>query len=88
MVLTIIYLKNLERPWLLRRDDGVYEQHCHFKSYNKALKVKNLIEIGKYPCKKDEKYAVQRLLTEEEFKKLDKKDRYYNSGVYRMAKFR
>ena len=38
-----------------------------------------LIDAGKYPYCKDYKMAMQRLLTEEEFKRLRKKDRYFNS---------
>jgi hypothetical protein len=69
---------NFERSFLLKRSDGEYEQHCHFKTKKEALKVKNLIEINKYPKNKDQKYAMQRLLSEEEFKNLDKKDKYHN----------
>jgi len=55
MKLTLRYIPNLERPWLLKREGGAYEQHAHFF-----------------------KIAMQRLLTEEEFKSLEKKQRYIN----------
>lgn len=67
-----------ERPWLVVRVGGSYEQHAHLKTKTDALKVRNLIDVGKYPYCKDYKIAMQRLLTEEEFKKLDKKQRYFN----------
>ncbi|ERT60648.1 hypothetical protein HMPREF1253_0044 [Peptoniphilus sp. BV3C26] len=60
------------------RVGGKYEQHAHLKTKTDALKVRNLIDVGKYPYCKDYKIAMQRLLTEEEFKKLDKKLRYFN----------
>ena len=68
-----------ERPWLLKREGGEYEQHAHLKTKKDAIKVRNLIDIGKYPYCKDYKIAMQRILTEEENKKLDKKERYFNS---------
>lgn len=67
-----------ERPWLVVRVGGKYGQHSHLKTRKDALKVRNLIDVGKYPYSKDYKIAMQRLLTEEEFKKLDKKQRYHN----------
>lgn len=69
-----------ERPWLLVRVDGDYSQHAHLKSKSDCIKVRHLIDINKYPYNKDFKIAMKRLLTEEEFKKLDKKQRYYNSN--------
>ncbi|MDD7319288.1 MAG: hypothetical protein PUG74_11550 [Prevotellaceae bacterium] len=67
-----------ERPWLIKRVGGKYEQHAHLRTKKDALKVRNLIDCGKYPYNKKYKIAIQRLLTEEEFKSLDKKDRYFN----------
>lgn len=67
-----------DRPWLVVRVGGKYEQHAHLKTKNDAVKVRSLIDLGKYPYCKDYKIAMQRLLTEEEFKKLDKKLRYFN----------
>ncbi|MBU5669483.1 hypothetical protein KQI68_06480 [Peptoniphilus sp. MSJ-1] len=67
-----------ERPWLIVRENGEYEQHAHLKSKKDALKVRNIIDRWVYPYCKDYKIAVQRLLTEEEFKSLDKKQRYFN----------
>ena len=67
-----------ERPWLIVREDGEYSQHAHMRTKKEALKVRNLIDRWVYPYNKNYKTAVQRLLTEEEFKSLDKKDRYFN----------
>lgn len=69
-----------ERPWLIAREDGEYSQHAHLRTKQEALKVRNLIDRWVYPYNKNYKIAVQRLLTEEEFKNLDKKQRYYNSN--------
>ena len=67
-----------ERPWLIVREDGEYEQHAHLRTKQEALKVRNLIDRWVYPYNKNYKIAIQRLLTEEEFKSLNKKDRYFN----------
>lgn len=69
-----------ERPWLLVREGGDYSQHAHLKSKNDCIKVRHLIDINKYPYNSEYKIAMKRLLTEEEFKSLDKKQRYYNSN--------
>lgn len=71
-----------DRPRLIKREGGRYEQHAHLKSKKDAEKVRRLIDIGKYPYNKDFKIAMQRLLTEEEFKKLDKKSRYVNNSKF------
>lgn len=78
MELKIKYLKNLERPWLIKREDGIYEQHSHMKKKKDAEKVLRLIEINKYPDNKAYKTAMQRLLTEEEFRSLNRKQKYVN----------
>ena len=78
----------MERCRLLKREYGEYEQHAHFFTKKDAIKVRKLIDMNKYPYGKKQseyKYAMKRLLTEEEFKKLRKKQRYYNvnKGVRR-----
>lgn len=78
MELKIEKYDNFERPFLLKRSDGEYEQHCHFKTKKEAERIKNLIEVKRYPKNDNDKYAMQRLLDEEEFKKLKKKDKYHN----------
>lgn len=67
-----------ERPWLVVRENGKYNQHAHLRTKQEALKVRNIIDRWVYPYNKNYKIAVKRLLTEEEFKSLDKKDRYIN----------
>lgn len=78
MKISIKYLKYLERPWLIKRVNGTYEQHAHCFTKKDAEKIRQLIDINKYPYSKEYKTAMQRILTEEEFKNLDKKQRYYN----------
>lgn len=78
MKLTIKKLNIPERPWLIVRIGGEYRQHAHLRTKKDALKVRQLIDSCRYPYCKDYKIAMQRLLTEEEFKQLNKKQRYYN----------
>ena len=78
MKLTIKHCPNLERPWLLKREHGAYAQHAHFFTKKEAKMCRTLIDIGKYPTCAKYKIAIQRLLTEEEFKALNKKQRYLN----------
>lgn len=78
MVLEIRYLKNLERPWLIKRVDGEYSQHSHMRKKKDVEEVKHLIEIKKYPSNKDQRIAMQRLLTDDEFRNLNKKQKYIN----------
>ena len=80
MKLTIKYYPKLpKRKWMLIREGGAYEQHAHFLCKKDALNVRRLIDSNKYPYNKKYKLAMQRILTEE-FKKLRKKQRYYNVG--------
>lgn len=72
-----------ERPWLLVRVDGEYEQHAHLKTKKDAVKVRSLIDAWRYPYCSEYKVAMKRLLTEEEFKSLDKKLRYFNPSKKR-----
>ena len=85
MKLQIIYLHKLNRPYLIKRVGGAYEQHAHMRTRKDAEKIRHLIDSNRYPYCKDYKVAMQRLLTEEEFKKLKKKHRYINvnKGVMR-----
>lgn len=79
MKLTIKYYPKLpKRKRMLIREGGSYDQHAHFLCKKDAENVRKLIDSGKYPYNKKYKIAMQRLLTEEEFKKLRKKQRYYN----------
>lgn len=80
MRLTIMYKPGCgDRPWLIKREGGAYEQHAHLHTKKDALRVRQIIDAGKYPYCKEYKIAVRRLLNEKEFKKLHKKQRYFNS---------
>lgn len=85
MKLSIIYLPNLHRPWLLKREHGEYEQHAHFFTKKEALCCRKLIDANKFPSEEKYRIAMQRLLTDKEYKGLNKKPRYYkrNCGVIR-----
>lgn len=79
MKLTIKYYPKLpKRKWLLKREGGAYEQHAHFLCKKDAENVRRLIDGNKYPYNKKYKIAMQKILTEEEFKKLKRKQRYFN----------
>ena len=85
MKLSIVYLPNLNRPWLLKREHGEYSQHAHFYTKKEALCCRKLIDANKFPRDKKYRIAMQRLLTDEEYKGLNKKSRFYkkNCGVIR-----
>lgn len=70
----------MNRPWLLKREHGEYSQHAHFFTKKEALYCRKLIDACKYPREEKYRVAMQRLLTEEEFKKLNKKERYVNQN--------
>lgn len=60
-----------ERPWLLVRVGGEYEQHAHMKSKKDAVKLRNLLDRNLMPYSDDFKIAAKRLLTDKEYKKLE-----------------
>lgn len=78
MKLSIIYYPKMKRPRLLKREHGEYEQHAHFYTKKEATKCRILIDSMVYPREKKYLIAVRRILTEEEFKKLNKRPRYCN----------
>lgn len=78
MVLTLKFFEDFRLPWLLKREDGEYGQHCHFKTKKDAEATKRRIEANRYPLNKTQKNAMLRILSEEEFKQLNKRDRYFN----------
>lgn len=76
--ISIIYIKGYERPWLIKRVDGKYEQHAHMKYHRDAVKVRNCIN-NKRCCKDKDIYtALKRLLTKKEFMQLARKEKYIN----------
>lgn len=79
MKLTIKYYpKLLKRKRILIREGGAYERHARFLCKEDSLDVRRLIDSNKYPYNKKYKLAMKRILTEEEFKNLKKKQRYFN----------
>lgn len=78
MKLSIIYYPKMKRPRLLKREHGEYEQHAHFYTKKEATKCRKIIDSMVYPREKKYLIAVRRILTEEEFKKLNKRPRYCN----------
>ncbi len=78
MQLKIEHQPCYHRPWLIKRVHGTYEQHAHCFTKKDAKKIRNLIDINKYPYSEEYKRAMKRPLTEEEFKGLNKKQRFYN----------
>lgn len=70
-------IEHLERPWLIYRKDGEYCQHAHCFTKKEALRIRKLIDCKRYPEDADQRYAMERLLTEDEFKRLRRKPAYY-----------
>lgn len=86
MRLTIKYYPKLtKRKRILIREGGAYEQHAHFLCKKDAENVRRLIDSNKYPYNKKYKLAMKRILTEEEFKSLNRKPMYrnVNKGIAR-----
>ncbi|MDO5714340.1 MAG: hypothetical protein Q4Q07_07900 [Tissierellia bacterium] len=77
MKLTIRYIGGYERPWLIKREYGKYEQHAHMLKKD-AEKVRDIIDSWEYPYNLRYRTAIKRLLSEEEYKTLRKKSRYRN----------
>lgn len=77
MKLKIIHYPKMNRAWLVKREHGKYEQHAHFFTKKEAEMCIRLIDACKYPRHKKYVIAMQRLLTEDEFKKLKKKQKFY-----------
>ena len=71
---------NFTKPYLLKRVDGTYEQHCHFENKQDALDCIHIIQNGLSPKNKKQAKQLKRLLTDEEFKRLNKKEKYYNQN--------
>jgi len=78
MKLSIIHYPKMNRQWLLKREHGEYEQHAHFFTKKEALQCRKLIDANRYPRQKKYLIAMQRLLTGDEFRQLNRKPRYIN----------
>lgn len=83
MNIQIRYIEGYERPWLIKRVNGKYEQHAHMRCHRDAVKVRNCINNKRYCKDKDIFNALRRLLTDKEFRELNRKEKYYknNNGV-------
>lgn len=81
MKLSIYHYPKMKRQWLLKRENGQYEQHAHFFSKKECIMCRKLIDARKLPREDKYKIAIKRLLTEEEYKNLNKKQKYYNSKL-------
>ena len=68
----------MKRPWLLKREHGKHEQHAHFYTKKEATKCRIFIDKKIYPREKKYLIAMKRILTEEEYKKLNKRPRHCN----------
>lgn len=71
---------NFEKPYLLKRVNGTYDQHCHFEEEQHALDCIRVIQNGLRPKDKNQANQIKRLLTDKEFLRLNKKERYYNQN--------
>lgn len=78
MKLSIRYYPQMKRAYLLKRENGLYKQHAHFYCYKDADKCRKLIDANLYPKNKKFLFAMKRILTDEEFNKLNKKSKYRN----------
>lgn len=76
--LSIYHYPKMNRQYLLKREHGDYDQHAHFFTKKEAVQCRKLIDAMVYPRQKKFLIAMKRILTEEEFKMLNKKPRYYN----------
>ena len=85
MKLSIIYYPKMKRAYLLKREHGEYSQHAHFYTRKEAIKCRNLIDSMTYPYDKKYQIAMRRILTESEYRALNKKPRYcnINKGIRR-----
>lgn len=65
-----------ERPWLIVRVGGEYEQHAHMHTRKEAMLVRNIIDRWVYPYNKNLKIAVRRIqITRQKTKILQPKQR-------------
>lgn len=84
MKLSIVYFPRLNRKWLLKREGGAYEQHAHFFTKKEAVECRKLIEAEKFPRQKKYRIVMARILTDEEFKRLNKKPNFYKKSCRRF----
>lgn len=76
----IKFYDNFNKPYLLKRVNGTYDQHCHFEEEKDALDCIRIIQNGLRPKDKNQANQIKRLLTDKEFLRLNKKEKYYNQN--------
>ena len=77
MKLSIKYFPHIkDNKWMLIREHGTYDQHAHFSSEKEARQCRKLIDSRSYPRNKKYKIAIKRILTKEEFSKLNIRSKY------------
>lgn len=64
--------------YMVRRVDGEYCQHTHLSSKKGCKLLISFIHRNTLPSSRYLQISCQRLLTEDEYKRLRKKQRYYN----------
>ena len=67
---------NFEKPYLLKRINGTYKQHCHYENEQDALDCIRIIQNGLSPKNKKQANQIKRLLTDKEFLRLNKKENF------------
>ena len=67
--------------WIVKRINGAYRQHAHFKDEEGCERLLKFLKANKLPYNKYYRGSCKRLLTNNEYKNLKpSKDRYYNIG--------
>lgn len=74
--------------YIVRRVDGEYSQHAHLSSMKGCKLLIRLIHTNTLPSSRYLQESCRRLLSEDEYKRLRKKQRYYNvnKGINKVAK--
>lgn len=78
-------IKSTKDGYILYRPAKGYEWHSHFKTYHKARTCLAFIERGVMPGNGYLRESCRRLLTDEEFRRLDKGQPYKNRQRGRQA---
>ena len=84
-----LILEKESKDYVIKRVDGTYQQHSHYKDKREAEKLIEYLEKGKRPIRRYDQIAAKRLLTKEEYEALKvqkRKQMYYNVGVKKNLK--
>lgn len=76
--LEVKYIAQYERPYLIKRVNGEWDQHAHLCRKKDIKKLKGYIIRNELPDDKELRTAMWRLMTAKEFKGLKRKQKYYN----------